>query len=269
MNPIETSIARLLSTIREKSDVFEAQLEAAPKTQPCDRHPDQSAVLLFDASWKAGELVYGCGECAGDIQTRRRTRRIERAGIPCDVRHATLENFDTQRPNVNIEWKSPSQFLEAAFKFKRGETRNVLFCGIPGIGKGHLAGALAIEAIDAGEDVAWIDCAGLFSAYHQAYTTNETAEVIAKYSYAYLLVLDEICLRALPADGEEILFAIIDRRHKSNRRTIMLGNKPAKEVKEWIGGRIYDRLKSGGCLFRYGEWDSMRGKSKDGSGDEF
>lgn len=269
MNPLESSLDRLLTTIREKSDVFEAQLEAAPKSQPCERHPDQNAVLLFDASWKAAKLVYGCGECAGDIQTRRRTRRIERAGIPCDVRHATLENFDAMRPNVKPEFQSPSQFLEAAQKFKREEARNALFCGIPGIGKGHLGGALAIEAIDAGEDVAWIDCAGLFSAYHAAYGDNSTDEVIDRYATADLLVLDEICLRALPADGEEILFAIIDRRHKSSRRTIMLGNKPAKEVKEWIGGRIYDRLKSGGCLFRYGEWDSMRGKTKDGSGDEF
>lgn len=262
-------IDRLSRAAGARFDAFSAHLDSLPQTAPCPRHSATSARLNREASFDANAPVYDCAECAEDRRKKRLVKRIIAAGIPADVRQASLANYDRDRPNVKTGegYKTPEQFHAIATAFLAGAGRNVAFCGTPGIGKGHLGAALAIEMLKAGKSVAWVECARLFVEYHKAYSTNSTDDIISAYADAELLVLDELCLRDLPADGEEILFAILDRRHKAGRRTVLLGNKPAKAVAEWLGGRISDRLRSGGISFCFGEWDSMRGKDGDGAGE--
>jgi len=258
-----------MARLEANAIAFEAKFNAAPKSKECERHPGCQAVLLECASWNAGEPVYGCAECNGEVQARRRAVRLSKVGIPGDVHHATLDNFQTNRPGVVAGTHTPEQFLDAARRFHSGEVRNLILSGTPGVGKGHLAAALAIAALDEGRSAAWITCVDLFSEYHRAYRDYSTREVVNRYGCAAITVLDEICLRELPADGHEILFAILDKRHKARRQTILLGNLPANSTKAWLGDRITDRLRSGGCILRYGEWESMRGTSLDGSGEGF
>jgi DNA replication protein DnaC len=256
---------KLAATIREKSESFDAMLDACPQTATCEIH-GTPAILNREASRGVATPIWSCHRCEGVKLAKRHAKRIDAAGIPADVRHATLSNFDTSRPGAKTGdgCVSPASFLEKARKFEGGDVRNVGFAGTPGIGKGHLGAALAIAALLRGETVAWVECARLFSAYHRAYKTDETETVIDRYATASLIVLDEICLRDLPADGEEILFAILDRRHKAGLRTIFLGNAPAEAIRKWLGSRIVDRLRSGGVSFCYGEWQSMRGGEGDG-----
>lgn len=256
----------MLAAIRERSDRFDASLDAEQQTKPCDIH-GTPAPLNRDASFRQRKPVWTCPDCEGEKLTKRHAKRIEAAGIPADVRSATLENFDTNRPDVKKSegCVSPAKFIEAARRFQAGEVRNVGFAGTPGIGKGHLAAALCISAIAAGKSVAWIECARLFAEYHRAYKTDQTDEVTSHYASPDMIVLDEICLRDLPADGEEILFGILDRRHKAGLQTIFLGNAPAEAIRKWLGSRIVDRLRSGGVAFCYGEWASMRGTTGDGA----
>lgn len=260
------ALDRLEATIRAKSEAFDAMLDACQQSVLCDSH-GTAAMLNREASRAAASPVWTCPACEREKLAKRHAKRIEAAGIPADVRHATLENFGVNRPLAKTTdgCVSPMKFLEAAKKFEAGEVRNVGFAGTPGIGKGHLAAALAINALARGESAAWIECARLFSAYHRAYKTDETEMVTDRYANAKLLVLDEICLRDLPADGEEILFGILDRRHKAGLRTIFLGNAPAEAIRKWLGSRIVDRLRSGGVAFCYGEWQSMRGGEQDGA----
>lgn len=259
----------LLDRLRETSDAFEARLAALPQEKPCAQHPPQTAVLHVEKSFKAGEPVYDCPACLEERRARRRLRRAGEAGIPADVRHATLENFDIHRPDVNPACHTPAHFLDAAQAFAAGRVRNGILSGAPGIGKGHLAAAIAMARLDAGQSVVWTDCAGLFHEWHRAYEDGATDDVLRHHVRADLLVLDEVCLREMPRDGEEILFAVLDRRHKAGRQTLLLSNSTGGIIKEWIGGRLYDRLKSGGCCYCYGEWESMRGTGQDGAAWDF
>lgn len=260
---------QLLESIRAKSEAFMAMLDAQPQTRKCHVETHRPANLNQEASLKAAEPVYTCAECEHEAYLSRMTSRIEKAGIPADVRHATLANFRPDRLGVKCGegMVGPLKFLEKAGDFANGKLRNLVLAGSPGIGKGHLAAALCIQAIFKGQSVKWAECARLFSEYHRAYSKDATEPVIEAHARPTLLVLDEICLRDLPADGEEILFAILDRRQKAGRRTILLGNHPAVTAKAWLGARICDRLRSGGIAFCYGEWDSMRGTQQDGASD--
>lgn len=254
------ALDKLEATIRAKSEAFDAMLDACQQQKLCETHATRS-LLNREASRAAAAPVWTCPTCEGEKLAKRHARRIEAAGIPADVRHATIENFDTDRPDAKTGdgFVSPAKFVLAAHRFEAGEVRNVGFAGSPGIGKGHLAAALAIAALVRGKSVLWVECARLFNSYHRAYKDDATDAVLEKHAAAHLLVLDEICLRDLPADGEEILFGILDRRHKAGLQTIFLGNAPADAIRKWLGSRIVDRLRSGGVAFCYGEWKSMRG----------
>ena len=262
------ALDRKLASIAAASQAFENSLRDAPESSEC-QECGGIAKLAPDASWKAGKLVYDCPTCQRNQKERELGAKIEKVGIPSDVRHATLENFQTNRENVNPAFQSPASFLDAARQFTAGEKRNAIFGGTPGIGKGHLAAAIAIQFLRDDKRVAWMECAKLFRDYHKAYANGTNEQITGWLGGVSLLVLDEICLRALPLDGEEILFAILDQRHKDRKQTIMLANASADVIRQWLGGRITDRLRSGGVAFRYGEWKSMRGTQADGADGEF
>lgn len=260
-------IDKLLASLQKRREDFERHLDSLPQSRPCRTHTTATETLCREASFQAAEARYTCPECENESRAQRRARRIERAGIPADVRHATLENFDINRQAVAKGFHTPEKFLTESRRFQANEIRNLFLAGTTGIGKGHLAAALCIEAIDSGSTCAWVQCAELFTKYHKSYATNTNDEVVQFYGSTTLLVLDEICLRDLPADGEEVLFAVIDKRHKFGLKTILLGNKSAEETRKWLGGRISDRLRSGKVAFCYGEWESMRGTERDGAGE--
>jgi DNA replication protein DnaC len=270
---------RVLAMFAAKSQAFLADLAKLPTHQDCERHPGTTAVLNEEASLKAARAVYRCPLCVDAKAKQRWERLVIEAGIPADVRHATLANFDTARPNVTPSKDaqgnptgcvSPAKFVESCQAFLAREARNLFLCGGVGIGKGHLAAAVALQRLRDGWKVIWTDCAALFRACHAAYAAEGWQVIADRHAGADLLILDEICLKALPTDGEEILFSILDQRHKAGLQTVLLGNAPAQQVREWLGSRILDRLRSGGCKFCFGAWDSMRGHERDGTAtDEF
>ena len=262
------ALDRLLSSIQERSEAFIAGLDALPPTKACESCVGGRAKFNRKLSEERMEHVYECPHCMALQAARRLERKIERVGIPADVRHATLANFRIDRTNINAKAHHPALFVDTARKFIAGALRNVFFAGTCGIGKGHLAAAIAREFLKAGKSVKWTTCAKLFREYHKAYESSSTELVIEAHSDSDLLVLDEICLRDLPSDGEEILFEIMDRRQKNRLQSVLMANKSASHIRDWLGGRVSDRLRSGTVAFCYGEWDSMRGADGDGAGNK-
>lgn len=263
----DDALNRLLATIQASTAAFEAELAALPPSVECKRHPGSSAVLNHEASLEAGRAVYRCAICAGNEGQKARERRLINAGIPSDVRHATLANFRTDR--TPIVQGSPAEFVRIGQAIRDQTARNAILAGTPGIGKGHIAAAVAIARLDDGWPVAWVECSTLFRAVHRSYGEAGPDAIYHRYIAANLLVLDEIGLRALPADGEEILFTILDGRHKAGTQTVLLSNETLPVVRDWLGERIRDRLNSGRVLRHYGEWTSMRGEEADAADDKF
>jgi DNA replication protein DnaC len=270
------AFARLLNAYNQREKTTAQRLANYPKTQPCltCKHPAEiDPNSLWDSETGAAtEPTYRCAPCADRAAHERQVKHLiarqTAAGIPTDVRHATLENFRIDRPNVKTleGYYTPSQFVEVVKALLNRKVRNVFLCGTVGIGKGHLAAAVLNSYLLRGHNhVLWVELTALFRNYHRAYEDKSTERVIAPLITVTMLVLDEICMKELPKDGEEILFAIVDGRHKANRPTLLLGNKPAVETRKWMGERVIDRLKSGGHDFLYGEWDSMRGANHDGA----
>lgn len=236
-------------------DAKERRLDGFPAASVCPEH-GVTTVLDRDRSLHSDFPIYTCSACVEQDRGRRRDELKIAAGIPEDVLSATLDAFQTQRGG--IELGSPEDFLRKARRLAAGEIRNLILCGSPGIGKGHIAAAIAGERIARGRSVRWVSCSQLFRQWHRAYPTNSNDAIAERYGLCSLLVLDECGLRELPKDGEECLFEIFDMRQKRGLQSILLGNMQLESFKTWIGERIRDRLNVGSVAFSYGAWDSFR-----------
>jgi DNA replication protein DnaC len=257
------SLDRLMLAIEQRRQNAQRRIDSTPRVLPCpscghNAHLDETS--LWDDMGREQSPVYVCPVCTARRHREQRQRRLERDGIPPDVRHASLANFDVDRPRVDARYHSPLAMMHQCQELAKGRIRNLILSGTVGIGKGHLAAALCIERIDSGRTVAWREISQLYRQYHRAYATSDTERVVAPLKSASLLVLDEVALRQQPADGEEILFAVLDARHKARLQTVLLSNLPLPEIRSWLGERVSDRLMSGGVGYAFGVWESMRGR---------
>jgi DNA replication protein DnaC len=266
--PIDPLLARFIMASREGQQTLGNKLDELPSSRPCDRHDGHTAVLNRERSLKEGEPIYYCPDCVEAARVLRWAKAQQEAGIPLDVRHATLANFELYPDNLRPEFNTPEDFVMACHDFLQRSIHHLILGGSVGIGKGHLAAAVANTRLRNGYSVAWIRCDDLFdlvhSTYHQTRGKNirlVKADIIDHYSTKHLLILDEIALKSMPADGEEILFGIIDHRYQNKLQTLMTTNQPYSRLEEWFGDRLWSRLHSPGTpapKWQYGVWGDHR-----------
>jgi DNA replication protein DnaC len=149
---------RLAASAEAGREAFNARLNAARATQNCPRHGEDARELQYDLSWVQMELIYLCPACQREKQAATWRHCQDRAGIPHGLRHALLTNFATDRPHVvapTDAYSTPAEFLLAAQAIDRQERRNLYLAGHTGIGKSHLAAALANHRLKRGHAVLW------------------------------------------------------------------------------------------------------------------
>jgi DNA replication protein DnaC len=137
----------------------------------------------------------------------------------------TLEGFSFSfNPQVNRQ-----QILAlAACGFVR-ERRNVLICGPSGVGKTHLAQALAQEACRQGYETLFVNTHKMLAHILAGRADNTLQKRLATYLRPDLLVLDDFGLRALTPPGPEDLYDVINERYE--RGSILLTSNRSPE--EW------------------------------------
>jgi len=148
--------------------------------------------------------------------------RIRRASINTTK---TLEGFDFAfNPHINRQ-----QILNLATCSYIRQKRNVLICGPTGVGKTHLAQALAHEACRRGYKALFINTYKMLQRINGGRADGTLERRFQAFLKPDLLVLDDFGLKPLVPPGPEDLYDIINERYE--RGSILLTSNRAPE--EW------------------------------------
>lgn len=243
------------------------------KPASCGTHGD-----FVSTAFKLGARVMAwsdCPQCAAIAKAEReveatkreaeeRQRRLEarlnKSGIPMRYRAKDFANFIA---DTDDKEKALAVAMEFASNFaKHRETGStLLFLGLPGTGKSHLAISIAkhVMLTHTALYTSAIDAVRMIRDTWSRKCEQTESQVLTLLAGIDLLILDEVGLQ-YGTEAEQIhLFDIIDKRYRDLMPTILLTNQNSSGLKEFLGDRSFDRLKENGTSVLF-KWPSHRGR---------
>lgn len=147
--------------------------------------------------------------------------RVRRGGL---LAAKTLTSFDFSfNPSINRQLV----YELATCAFVR-QHRNVLLCGQTGVGKSHLAQALAHEAARQGFDVLVCGAHQMLVHINAGRADGSYERRLAGYVKPALLVLDDFGLKPLPPSGSTDLYDVIDQRYETGSIILTSNRAPGE-----------------------------------------
>ena len=138
---------------------------------------------------------------------QRLARRIKQSG--CDV-NKTLAHFNfSAAPTIDRGFIS--DLASGAFIARH---ENILLSGPTGVGKSHLANAIAFKALKMDKQVIFRNTARLLTELNTARAVGSHPRLLRKILNVDLLVLDDFGLQPLNSQGAQDLYEIIAERYE-------------------------------------------------------
>ena len=243
------------------------------KTRPaqCEKHGEFESRNFIGSVWSK------CPKCAAEAQAAEREAeelkareekrrawemRLGASGIPERFHDRTLNTYvattDAQREALQFATEYADNFSDAA---RTG--RSVIFCGRPGTGKTHLAAGIGLRLMHRDRRPV------LFTTVMRAVrrvketwgrsSTETESQAIAAMVFPDLLILDEVGVQFGSDTERLILFDVLNERYERRRPTLLLSNLTVDGVREFLGERIFDRLREDGGRAIVFDWQSHRG----------
>ena len=145
----------------------------------------------------------------------------------------TLAHFDfSALPGLN---RTLIQDLATCQFISRHE--NILFCGPTGVGKSHLANALALEALKRDLRVFSRPVHRMLADLQAARASGSISRALARILNCNLLLLDDFGLQPLNASAVQDLYEIISDRYE-NGSIIVTSNRAFEEWHEVFGNEL-------------------------------
>lgn len=241
------------------------------KQDSCDVHgmfTSRGFTLAKTTRW------LGCPQCSQDARDaaganqakkqveeaqKRIESRLERCGIPLRYRAKDFDSFVADEAGKERALSTAMSFAHG-FDQHRAKGTVLVFSGMPGTGKSHLAIAIAqvVMARRTAMYISALDAVRMIRDTWRRSSSKTETEVLTMLASVDLLVLDEVGVQ-YGTEAEQItLFDIIDKRYRDLMPTILLTNQGKAGLKAFLGERSFDRLREGGMWVAF-DWASQRG----------
>lgn len=242
------------------------------KREVCATHGEFDSRNVFGAYWSK------CPTCSAEKEEEKRVedervRRAEEANnwkrkvgwaeIPDRFTDRSLKTYvaetEGQRRALAFSEAYADSFDDA---LKTG--RSVVFIGKPGTGKTHLAVGIALRVMHRdGRTVLFSTVMRAIRRIRNTWGRNSEeseTEAIAALTTPDLLILDEVGIQCGTENERLMMFDLLNERYENRKPTLLLSNLPIEEVKQYLGERIYDRLREDGGEVVTFDWESHRGR---------
>ena len=133
----------------------------------------------------------------------------------------TIDDFDFTYQSV-VRLSLLGSALSAEFVT---DGRSLILSGKPGRGKTHLAIAIAYRAIQNGFDALFVTAAELIDDLSAAFRTGRFADALDNYTHPAVLIVDEVGYLTYGTDAANMLFHVVNDRHRHKRSMIFTTNK--------------------------------------------
>jgi DNA replication protein DnaC len=253
-NDIEASFQRIMAHAQKRAAEFNAFLATQPQSIPCEAHPEVSRPLDSERS-KTRTADRGrdcaayapCPLCEAEIVAEQESERLAAMGIPSNLFHATLENWQPATEQSEGHLSKVREFI----RVRRG---TLIMLGSFGTGKSHLAAAVA-----RGYRAAWfVKQSTLLRDLRRTYDDRNAPDPIERAKRAALFALDELGVSGGGRDEIPMLAEILDYRHCERKPTIVTSNLSLPELRTAVGPRIADRWRESNFAILQFDGDSHR-----------
>ncbi|MGF0225293.1 IS21-like element helper ATPase IstB [Dietzia natronolimnaea] len=155
---------------------------------------------------------------------------LKLSGLP---HHKTLEDFDfTFQPGVDARRLKDL----AAMEFVERKA-NIALLGPPGVGKTHIAVALAVTACRAGHSIYYTTLDDLVRKLRKADSLGTLPKQLSSLARPSLLVIDEVGYLPLNRAEANMFFQLVSRRYEKGS-TIITSNKTFAEWGTVLGDEV-------------------------------
>lgn len=246
-----------------------------PVAKTCELHGEYESRNVFGSIWSK------CPECSRVAAENQRIaeeaakrakdlaiyqRKLGETGIPQRFHNRYLETFvatnEGQRKALGFATSYANDFAKVL-----ASGRSAIFCGRPGTGKTHLAAGIGLKVMQDSRTVLFMTVMRAIRKVKDTWSKaseESESQAIASLALPDLLILDEIGMQFGSETEKLILFDVINERYEKRKPTLLLSNLTASEIKNYLGERIFDRLREDGGECVVFDWESHRTKLQNG-----
>jgi DNA replication protein DnaC len=176
-----------------------------------------------------------------DQERQMKLRKLSNLGAYVEK---SFENFLSDSPMfTSVEQQSLRAALDIAVKYAQYPNGWLLLEGSYGVGKTHLAAAIANRRLQLGDAVLFITSPDLLDHLRAAYAPDSDAtydETFDRVRNTPLLVLDDLGVENPSPWAQEKLFQLLNHRYNYNLPTIITTNAAVEKLDARIRSRLLD-----------------------------